>query len=485
LDPLPANFTIERREINRGAFSVVYKGQFGGRPVAVKRMHQLLLANVSNDEDLAKFVGDFVDEGRTLASITHPHIVGGLGVFLDEKKRQPVIAMELMRVDLRTYISNNEGVIQFPKQLRICLQIALGLQYLHHLSPPLAHRDLNDKNVLLAKDGTVKIGDLGQSKFIDRKIAYFESKVPGSIPFMPPETFWDKPHYTESVDIFSLGVLAVEVAIQSFPSVGMVGIGVVPEVERRANDLKKMGASHPLMPLVRKCLRDSYKERPDIDHVVFSILKIFENDSSDLESLKVQMATVQERGQAEKRELEKQLSDKERELEECKNAQSRIQSHVEHLIKEVEAKDAELQQTRKDKSRIQSHVEHLIKEVEAKDAELQQTRKDKSRIQSHVEYPIKEVEAKDAELQQTSKEKEQCIEEMKVLRSEAATNKLKKEKHGVLGEDVFYDAPEHTHQNKSNAKSSTLPCGLKLGQPEEYSQFTAAKVSHCHVDMYV
>ena len=153
--------------------------------MAVKRMHQLLLANVSNDEDLAKFVGDFVDEGRTLASITHPHIVGGLGVFLDEKKRQPVIAMELMRVDLRTYISNNEGVIQFPKQLRICLQIALGLQYLHHLSPPLAHRDLNDKNVLLAEDSTVKIGDLGQSKYKNTADQYFRTLAPGALLFMP------------------------------------------------------------------------------------------------------------------------------------------------------------------------------------------------------------------------------------------------------------------------------------------------------------
>jgi serine/threonine protein kinase len=436
-------------ELGRGAHGVVHIGKYEDRLFAVKKIHKLLFDEDRSMDEIKRIITDFKNEADILAVIRHPHVVRSFGAFYDPEKREPLLMMELMDMDLRKYVENSEHrpTLNVAKQLIICLQIALGLQYLHHLSPPLAHRDLNDKNVLLAKDGTVKIGDLGQSKFIDRKIAYFESKVPGSIPFMPPETFWDKPHYTESVDIFSLGVLAVEVAIQSFPSVGMVGIGVVPEVERRANDLKKMGASHPLMPLVRKCLRDSYKERPDIDHVVFSILKIFENDSSDLESLKVQMATVQERGQAEKRELEKQLSDKERELEECKNAQSRIQSHVEHLIKEVEAKDAELQQTRKDKSRIQSHVEHLIKEVEAKDAELQQT----------------------------SKEKEQCIEEMKVLRSEAATNKLKKEKHGVLGEDVFYDAPEHTHQNKSNAKSSTLPCGLKLGQPEEYSQFTAAK----------
>jgi serine/threonine protein kinase len=149
--------------------------------------------------------------------------------------------------------------------VKICFQVALGLQYLHHLSPPLAHRDLNDKNILLAEDDTVKIGDLGQSKYKDMKQIYFETKAPGNISFMPPETLRDKPHYTESVDIFSLGVLALEVATQSLPSVGIVGIGVVPEVERRANDLKKMGHDHPLKPLVLKCLKDNYKERPSID----------------------------------------------------------------------------------------------------------------------------------------------------------------------------------------------------------------------------
>jgi serine/threonine protein kinase len=284
LDPLPANFTIERREINRGAFSVVYKGQFGGRPVAVKRMHQLLLANVSNDEDLAKFVGDFVDEGRTLASITHPHIVGGLGVFLDEKKRQPVIAMELMRVDLRTYISNNEGVIQFPKQLRICLQIALGLQYLHHLSPPLAHRDLNDKNVLLAEDSTVKIGDLGQSKYKNTADQYFRTLAPGALLFMPPEAIsalcCGFAHYTESVDIYSLGVLITEVGTGISPC--RTGFRSASQVKESAKNMKLKGKSHPLKSLTISCLKKNYKKRPAIDEVVNVLTQLSRDDALSL-----------------------------------------------------------------------------------------------------------------------------------------------------------------------------------------------------------
>ena len=281
LDPLPANFAIERREINRGAFGVVYKGQFGGRPVAVKRVHRLLLANVSNDEDLAKLVGGFIEEGRTLASINHPHIVGGLGVFFDKKECQPVIAMELMLVDLRTYISNNEGVIQFPKQLRICLQIALGLQYLHHLSPPLAHRDLNDKNVLLAEDGTVKIGDLGQSKYKSTADQYFRTIAPGALLFMPPETISALcsgfAHYTESVDIYSLGVLMAEVGTGILPC--SAGFTSATEVQESAKSMKLQSKTHPLRSLAVSCLKKNYKKRPVIEEVVDLLIQLSMDDT--------------------------------------------------------------------------------------------------------------------------------------------------------------------------------------------------------------
>ena len=84
----------------------------------------------------------------------------------------------------------------------------------------------------------MKLGDLGQSKYKDMQDVYFGSKAPGNLHFMPPEATSDKPHYTESssVDIFSIGVLAVDVTTQFQPSPSIHGIGVVQEVERRAGD---------------------------------------------------------------------------------------------------------------------------------------------------------------------------------------------------------------------------------------------------------
>jgi serine/threonine protein kinase len=134
---------------------------------------------------------------------------------------------------------------------------------------------------------------------------------------MPPETFNDNPHYTESVDIFSLGVLVVEVATHSFPSVGMMGIGTTPEVERRAKDLKKMKADHPLKPLVLNCLRNNYKSRPDIDHVICGIIRIFTRQLSvkdkEIEDLRSAVET-KDLELVLNNDIEEQVSDKDRDI---------------------------------------------------------------------------------------------------------------------------------------------------------------------------
>ena len=252
LNPVRGNLVVGD-EINRGAYGVVYKGRLRGEPVAVKKIHEQHQTE-AKEEDLCRLFEGLLEEGNMLASINHPHIVRGFGAFFDEDLQQPVIVMELMLVDLRTYLENNQGSLKMSKQIQICQQIALGVQFLHHLSPPIAHRDLNDKNVLLAEDGTVKIGDLGQSKCKSAKVEFFSTLIPGAPLYMPPEAIMcvgnDQARYTESVDIYSLGVLAVVVATGSPLDLHVS--------DRREEYLKRMGKNHPLKPLVKKCLQEDY-----------------------------------------------------------------------------------------------------------------------------------------------------------------------------------------------------------------------------------
>ena len=140
----------------------------------------------------------------------------------------------------------------------------IGLVFLHDREKPIVHRDLNDKNVLLAEDGTVKIADFGQSKLIDKPGQFLMStQQPGAVAYMPPEALDDNPRYTPSVDTFSLGVLMLEITTQQPPQVGLTKIGSKPEVLRRANNLKVLSDGHVLKPLIIWCLQEC-DSRPSV-----------------------------------------------------------------------------------------------------------------------------------------------------------------------------------------------------------------------------
>ena len=249
-------------EMNRGAYGTVHVGELNGQPVAVKKIHRLLLEAASGErESWEKVVRDFEQECRLLENLKHPHIVGFSGAFYEVESKEPILVMERMKENLRDLLGLEDG-LSLDRQLVICLSIARALEFLHSRSPPTVHRDLNDKNVMLDEKGVVKVGDLGQSRLKEQSVDYFSTGQPGAVPFMPPEALSDKPHYTEKIDMFSLGVLMLEVATGRHPSVKLVGIGRDPEVVRRRGDLSRLADGHPLKPFILECLKDDYKERP-------------------------------------------------------------------------------------------------------------------------------------------------------------------------------------------------------------------------------
>ena len=259
--PTPPSLKVGE-ELNRGAYGTVHAGEFNGRPVAIKKIHVLLLEAAKGDKQSGeKIIENFEKECRLLETLEHPHIVGFWGAFYDVKSKEPILVMEQMKENLRDFLAREDNLSR-NRQVDICLSIARALEFLHSRSPPTVHRDLTDKNVMLSKEGMVKVGDLGQSRLKDPSVEYFDTGQPGAVPFMPPETLRPTPHYTEKIDMFSLGVLMLEVATGRQPSAGLVGIGTQPEVVRRKQDLSKLPDDHPLRPIILECLKDDYKERP-------------------------------------------------------------------------------------------------------------------------------------------------------------------------------------------------------------------------------
>ncbi len=259
------------REISRGAFGTVYSGTLGGKPVAVKEIHRLLLEYASeNQEDLEVVLSGFRYECELLETAKHDNVVEFLGVF--NRDGRTLLVMERMEGTLDTFLRENRGNLSQKRQIEICEQIVSGLLFLHQHDPQILHRDLTAKNVLMNReDSVVKITDLGQAKFRPSSISYLSTMVPGCVLYMPPECLVEfandrgsnaRARFTDKGDIFSLGVLMLQVATQVQPSCGYVIVRGQREVDRRAADLAKLPPDHPLWPLILQCLEDYPNERP-------------------------------------------------------------------------------------------------------------------------------------------------------------------------------------------------------------------------------
>ena len=119
----------------------------------------------------------------------------------------------------------------------------------------------------------MKVSDLGQSKLLENGDVYMSTTAPGNVVYMPPEALKSgDSHFSVKVDVFSLGVLMLQIATQCQPTCGLMNIGGVPELERRRGDLSKLPSEHALKPLIELCLKDNYENRPDV-RIVHDLIK--------------------------------------------------------------------------------------------------------------------------------------------------------------------------------------------------------------------
>ena len=260
LPPKPVGLVIGQ-ERARGSYGTVHFGDLDGKPVVIKKLHHLLLQAPNND----KVLSDFYRECRILSTARHAHVVRFIGAYWDQEAKEPLLVMEAAKENLKQYLERNKAHLGVEKQLLICSSMTEGLSFLHGRAEPIIHRDLKPENVLVCVDGAVKIGDFGQSKLLDHPQECMKTTQPGTIRYMPPEALRKNPQYTSKVDVFSLGVVFLEVCTQSPSSVWLEGICREPEVERRKDDLALLGDTHPLKPLIIWCLQDNHESRPDVN----------------------------------------------------------------------------------------------------------------------------------------------------------------------------------------------------------------------------
>ena len=250
-------------EKGRGSYGSVHVCTYRHQYFAIKRMHRVLL----QAEDNSRLVEAFEREGERLRSLNHPNIVKCIAFHWNRELNEPLLIMDLMKENLAQYIKRCKDEVTEGRQIEISLEIAKGIQYIHGLDQPIVHRDLKLENILLSYRGDVKIGDFGQAKILDSVGQVMNSTQPGTVAYMPPEALKKEPEYSVKIDVFSLGVIMLCLATQKEPTVSLIGIGVVLEIQRRADDIVLLSENHALKPLIILCLQDDSKIRPDINAV--------------------------------------------------------------------------------------------------------------------------------------------------------------------------------------------------------------------------
>ncbi len=198
-----------------GGMAEVWKARMRGlegfqKTVAIKK----ILPHMTHN---AEFVSMFIDEAKLAAQLSHPNIIHiyELGKIANDY----FIAMEYVEGrDLRT-IGN------LARQKRIPIPIGLSLLIAHHVAGALehahrksdfegralglVHRDVSPQNVLISRDGDIKLCDFGIAKAVTQAGQTQIGALKGKLQYMSPEQAWGRPVDARS-DIFSLGTLLFE-----------------------------------------------------------------------------------------------------------------------------------------------------------------------------------------------------------------------------------------------------------------------------------
>ena len=271
---------LKDKVLGIGSYGKVCKAECDGLLCAAKIIHETLSDPTAQQliaphREYRLPMRRFEQECEFLSTIRHPNIIQYLGMYQDPDTHLPVLLMELMDDSLTHFLESSPQPIPYHIQVNICHDVTLALSFLH--SNGIIHRDLSSNNVLMIGNIRAKVTDFGMARLGDmnpRATQLTFTMCPGTDVYMPPEAVKDNPVYTEKIDCFSFGVIAIQTMTRLFPQPGdrrkeveIENVGLlekrISEQKRRQNHISEIDPSHPLLATALDCLKDDHAERPN------------------------------------------------------------------------------------------------------------------------------------------------------------------------------------------------------------------------------
>ena len=196
-------------ELGRGAMGVVYKARdpFIGRLVALKTITSGLAGK-------PQLLDRFYQEARSAGTLQHPNIVT---IFeLGQEKETPFIAMEFLEGDSLDKIVEARPAMPLFQKLEYVVRVCEALDHAHRHN--VVHRDVKPGNVMVTKDGAVKVVDFGIARLTDTSMTQANMMI-GSRAYMSPQLYKGERADARS-DIWALGVTLYELLAYKRPFLG-------------------------------------------------------------------------------------------------------------------------------------------------------------------------------------------------------------------------------------------------------------------------
>ena len=189
----------------------------------------------------------------------------------------PILLTELLPENLNGYTARMKGTLSINDQLDLSHDMAKGLKFLHNAG--IIHSNLHGANILISQDGQAKIAD-----YICPQIGSLnENLISENKVYMSPESIKDVHLVSKESDIYSLGVLCLQVATQSPPTPN--NNSELLEVQQWKVPLDQITKT-PLHPLIVQCLKFPVS-RPNINRFCTKIARVKENPQSIISNVEV------------------------------------------------------------------------------------------------------------------------------------------------------------------------------------------------------
>ena len=203
--------------VGTGGMAKVYKARCHrlNRLVAIK----ILREDLSQD---AEFRRRFHDESQAVAMLSHPNIVAVYDV--SRSSELEYIVMELIDgITLKQYMQKKGNKLNWREALHFIIQITKALGHAH--SRGIIHRDIKPHNVMVLRDGSVKVADFGIARVASGGHSTLTQEALGSVHYISPEQARGS-HIDSRSDLYSAGVVLYEMITGRLPFEGDTPVSV-------------------------------------------------------------------------------------------------------------------------------------------------------------------------------------------------------------------------------------------------------------------